>query len=786
MPLSFFRPLNVVCILLILSVWLCYPKTAAAEDEEVVIAVPAFWGVAKTEQQWQPLADYLTQEIPEYRFAIRAFQLPDLERAVISGQADFVFVNPSIYVLYTYHLGLSSPLATLANRVKGQDISQFAGVIFTRSELTDLKNLSDLKQRKVAAVSPSSLGAYQMQRYRLHQEGLEVEEDLQMQFTGLPLTQVVDAVLSGEADAGFIRAGVLEELVEQGELKPEDYRLLGVKEHVAFPLQVSTALYPEWAFAALSHVSKDLSRRVSGALLSMPLGGEVAQQLNISGFTIPGDYRVIDQLLRELRLPPFDQLPELTWAQIWQQLYAYLLFLVLVLVSVLTLFTLHLYRSNKALKRSQDHIHHLAYYEPLTGLPNRSFLLESLEKDLQCPHGKRLNLLLLNLDHFKTINNARGSRFADGLLRHIAGLLEQHLKREISLFHMSGDEFALLYSSPEIAGQVQAIFSEPVNIDGEYLHLSVSTGSTKIRAGDCDETAELIIGRASMALYTAKQQGGQTSVHFESAMAEHISQKFQVEKELPLAIESGELRLFLQSQVDSLAQVKSAEVLVRWQHPQKGLLSPGYFVPIAEESNLIVDLGRWVLTNACRLLGNRIEQGLNALPLAVNISPRHFRQSDFVNEVADCLQRYRVPAHYLTLEVTESLVIDDLEVMREKMFALRQLGVRLSIDDFGTGYSALSYLKRLPIDEIKIDQSFVQGVTRDKEDAALVEVIIAVAEKLDLDVVAEGVETQEQADFLKRHGQVLHQGYLYCKPMPGDIWYATCVDAGDTAPIMSR
>lgn len=781
MSLPLCRLLRLACLLVSLSAGL-YPDIAAAEDEGVVVAVPAFWGVTKTEQQWQPLADYLRQEIPGYRFDIRAFRLPDLEQAVISGQADFVFVNPSIYVLYTYHLGLSSPLATLANRVKGEDVSQFAGVIFTRPELTDLKNLSDLKQRKVAAVSPSSLGAYQMQRYRLHQEGLEVEEDLQIQFTGLPLTRVVDAVLSGQADAGFIRAGVLEELVEQGLLKPEDYRLLGVKEHVVFPLQVSTELYPEWAFAALSHVSKDLSRRVSGALLSMPLGGDVAQHLNIAGFTIPGDYRVIDQLLRELRLPPFDQLPKLTWKQIWQQLYAYLLPLVLALVSVLTLFTLHLYRSNKALKRSQEHIHHLAYFDPLTGLPNRSFLLEALEQGIENPLGKRQSLLLLNIDHFKVINNVRGSRFADGLLQHIARQLEQDLQGDIRLFYMSGDEFALLCSAAGVAEQVQQIFSEPVNVEGEYLHLSVSTGSTKIRLGDSDETAELILGRASMALYTAKQQGGQRSVHFELAMAEHISQKFQVEKELPLAIESGELRLFLQSQVDHCAQIKSAEVLVRWQHPQKGLLSPAYFIPIAEESNLIVDLGRWVLVSACQLMGRRLKNNQRVVPLAVNISPRHFRQSDFVSEIAGYLQQYGVPAQYLTLEVTESLVIDDLEVMREKMFALRQLGVRLSIDDFGTGYSALSYLKRLPIDEIKIDQSFVQGVTHDKEDAALVEVIIAVAEKLNLDVVAEGVETQEQADFLKRHGEVLHQGYLYSKPEQSDTWYATCVDlhAGST------
>lgn len=737
--------------------------------KNILIGIPDFWGETATYQQWQPLADYLQQSLPGYQVKLKVLTLPEMEAAIESRSIDFIFTNPSLYVLYTYRYGLSSPLATLVDRLEGESVGQFAGVIFTRQERTDLNELQDLKGSRIAAVSASSLAAYQMQRLELQKAGMEPQSDFRMVFTGLPLPKVVDQVISGQADAGFIRAGVLEELVRSGQLAADSYRIISPRRYANFPLPVSTDLYPEWPFAALPHLDHILAARVSGALLSMPLNGEVSDRLGIAGFTVPGDYRVIDQLLRTLKLPPFDQADVIYFDELWQQIQYYALAAITLFTALLLIIAIRLKRINRDLHQSRDHIHHLAYFDTLTGLPNRQSFLELLQQRMLAGEGRLYtSLLIVNIDRFKLINNARGSDFADHLLHKVGERLQQLLPKSSRLFRLSGDEFAILTDQLQIPFQVEELFREPIDIEGEYLHLSLSIGATRIET-DSSESPEKVLGRASTALYTAKQQGGQQTVHFEAVMADQIGRKFQVEKELPRAIENNELRLFLQSQVDAEGQLKSAEVLVRWQHPEKGLLSPLHFIPVAEESNLIVDLGSWVLEKSCALIQQLQEQGC-LIGLSVNISPRHFRQANFIQQVSDCLERYQIPKETLTLEVTENLVIDDVEQLRLRMLQLRQMGVRLSIDDFGTGYSSLAYLKRLPVCELKIDQSFVQGVTQDPDDAALVDVVIAVAANLKLDIVAEGVETETQAAFLNSRGRVLHQGYLYSKPTEVGQW----------------
>ena len=288
---------------------------------------------------------------------------------------------------------------------------------------------------------------------------------------------------------------------------------------------------------------------------------------------------------------------------------------------------------------------------------------------------------------------------------------------------------------------------------------------------NAQDSALDILRRANTALHHSKHRGGEQTAFFEGGLDEQAKQRFNTEHELHHALGAGQLRVFLQPQVNSVGQDVGAEALVRWQHPQRGLLPPGAFVPIAEETNLIIELGVWVLNEVCKLLV-RENSAIAPIRIAVNISPRHFRQSGFVNQIKQILANTGADPARLMLEVTEGMLIDNINDVISKMNELNAIGIHFSLDDFGTGYSSLSYLKRLPINELKIDRTFVQDITTDGNDASLVETILAIAKHLHLQVVAEGVETAEQAAFLNQRGQVIHQGYYFGKPEPIDSWLA--------------
>lgn len=762
--------LSINKIMLFLGLFACLPwgipqlNAQETQQETLTLGLPAFWDKETTHQQWQPLADYLSQSLPNAEIRLQVLDLPEFEQALAQETLDFIFINPSLYVLYTYRYGLSSPLATLVNHQHGQDLPHFAGVIFTKASHTHLKTLADLRGQTLAAVAPESLAAYQMQAYELRQIGLYLPQDAHLLWTGLPLQQVVDAVMSGQADAGFIRAGVLESLQAQGQLSAQEVRIIGRIQYPDFPLAASTRLYPNWPFAARRHLDNELSRQVASALLALPWHGEVAQRLHITGFSVPGDYRLIDQLLRELELAPFDQV-NLSWRQIWAR-WQYPLFVAFSLFALfLVISLLWLLRANRNLRLSRASIHKLAYYHPLTHLPNRAYLLESLSTCLQTPDTQQA-LLLVNLDQFKTINNARGSQFADKVLHLLAQRLVQLSPEKTTLFHVNADEFALLGRLTTPEHLLEALLAS-FTLDGEVLHLSVSAGLAERACLETLPHAESWLKAASTALSQAKQAGGRQLVVFDPVMAASFQQTFELENELLHALQTQAFELYLQPQVDAQAQVKAAEVLLRWPHPTKGMISPAIFIPIAEKSHLIVDLGWWVVEESLKI-AQQVQKW--HLMLAINISARHFRQQNFVSHLFDLLNQYQVDPQYMTLEITESLVIDDIQDLVAKMHALKALGFHLSIDDFGTGYSSLAYLKRLPIDELKIDRSFIQDLPADQDAAALVEAILAVADKMRLRVVAEGVETQAQADFLNQRAQLLHQGYLFARPQSAQAW----------------
>jgi len=422
----------------------------------------------------------------------------------------------------------------------------------------------------------------------------------------------------------------------------------------------------------------------------------------------------------------------------------------------------------------------LAWFDPLTGLPNRQRLLAELPQILhpRPGNGEQAGLLIVNVDRFKAINDARGRHLGDAVLRALADRLRLHLSSGEVLAHLSGDEFALLlphlgHEAPAAASSLlrraaswHQMLEQPLEAAGEPLRITLSIGATLLGEVAAEQPSEAL-RRADTALHQAKEAGGNQTVFFDSRMGQWVAERFALEQELRHGIEQGELRLYLQPQVDAQGQTVSAEALVRWQHPQRGLLSPALFIPLAEESGLIEALGRWVLEQVCGWLGRLQAQG-RRLPISVNISPRQFQQSDFGARLQELLQRSQARPGDLMLEFTESVVLHDLERVIERMAALARLGLRFSIDDFGTGYSSLSYLKNLPIHELKIDRSFVQDAPHSPSDAALVAAMLAVASLMKLQVVAEGVETEEQSLLFRHHPGALMQGYLFGRPEPAE------------------
>ncbi|WP_083446956.1 EAL domain-containing protein [Azoarcus sp. CIB] len=1006
------------------------PAGGVAHDP-VEFAVLSFSPLEETRARWQPLVEYLNGAVEGGRFVLRVHHLDDLVAALANGHIDFVLVNPALYVQLTYQHHLSSPLVTLVNKEDGVPVSAFGGVIFTRADRSDIDSFADIGRVRVATAGRAAFGAYQMQVAELLRAGARPPREHLLIETGQPQNKAIDAVLEGSADVGFVRSGLIESLVRQGRLDPASLKLISVRRYPGFPFPVSTRLYPEWPVVAMPQVPHDLARRVTAALLALPHDGAIADALRISGFTIPGDYRPVDDLLRELRLPPFDRAPEFTLFDVWRRWKPYAVALLLAGFALAAFATLRLGWINRRLARAQqesqrlaanlsqaqsvaqigswnldvgtnalvwsdetyrlfgvrpgtpvtyddflqfihpddraavdrawqvalqgapydvehrilrnggitwmqeradlcfdsngkllgaigtvqdvtarkladeelrklslaveqspecifitdpdgnieyvndalvritgftrdevlgcnprifksgktstetfgemwqalqrgeiwqgeivnrrhdgseiieysiiapvresdgtvshylaiqqditerkvaaERIHHLAFYDELTGLPNRSLLIDRLTQVLASRQhqGYREALLLFNIDRFKVVNDARGSVLGDVLLKAVGARLRDVVREGDTVARMAGDEFALMLPvvdrtaeaasrhALQVARKIRSALETPFELGGETVRITGSIGITLFPEEDSD-TASEILRRATTALHRAKQGGGSHPAFFEASMGETAAESFRIERELRAGIPRGELRLFLQPQFSAAGDMVGAEALVRWQHPQRGLVPPGAFVPIAEESDLIVELGIWVMNEACRLIAAAATAGL-PLALSVNISPRHFRKPEFNAWVRDVLDRTGAQPARLTLEITEGLIIDNVSDVVAKMNELSALGVRFSIDDFGTGYSSLAYLKRLPIDELKIDKTFVQDAPHDPSDAALVETILAVARHLQLKVVAEGVETTEQAEFLNSRGQVVHQGYLFGRPAPADEWVA--------------
>ena len=432
-----------------------------------------------------------------------------------------------------------------------------------------------------------------------------------------------------------------------------------------------------------------------------------------------------------------------------------------------------------ARKTAQDEIRQLAFYDPLTHLPNRRLLIDRLNHAMTASIRSKLHgaLLFIDLDNFKNINDTLGHDQGDLLLQQVAERLSSCVRVGDTVARQGGDEFVIMLLNLSEAAQEAAIQTEaigekireildrPFHFAGHIHHNTASIGAT-LFDGDIESTDEHL-KRADLAMYQAKAAGRNTLRFFESDMQATVTLRAALETDLRQGLQDQQFLLYYQAQIDDVGRVTGAEALVRWQHPIRGFTSPAEFIPFAEETGLILPLGRWVLETACwQLAAWSQETATVHLTMAVNVSARQFRQANFVEQVVELLDRTGANPQKLKLELTESMLLDNLEQIITKMNALKVLGVGFSLDDFGTGYSSLSYLKRLPLDQVKIDKSFVRDVFTDPHDAAIIRTIVALAQSLDLSVIAEGVETEPQRDFLANNGCHAYQGYLYSRPLP--------------------
>jgi len=432
-------------------------------------------------------------------------------------------------------------------------------------------------------------------------------------------------------------------------------------------------------------------------------------------------------------------------------------------------------------KAAEDEIKSLAFYDVLTRLPNRRLLLDRLQlAQASSARSERQGaLLFIDLDNFKVLNDTLGHDHGDLLLQQVAQRLAHCIREGDTVARLGGDEFVVMLedlseqpqeaaTQAELVGEkIIAAFNRPYDLAGHEYHITPSTGIT-LFAGH-RETVDELLKRADLAMYQAKAAGRNTLRFYDPQMQAAVSARVALEAALHEAVQSGQFVLHYQVQIGSAGQMIGAEALVRWQHPQRGLVSPAEFIPLAEETGLIMPLGCWVLESACRQLVTWSAQSDKAhLTLAVNVSPRQFHQPDFVEQVLAALERTGADPGKLKLELTESLLLDDVEDIIARMSALKAHGVGFSLDDFGTGYSSLAYLKRLPLDQLKIDQSFVRDLLTDPNDAAIAKTIVALAESLGLAVIAEGVETAAQRDCLAGLGCHAYQGYLFGRPGPAE------------------
>jgi len=436
------------------------------------------------------------------------------------------------------------------------------------------------------------------------------------------------------------------------------------------------------------------------------------------------------------------------------------------------------YRINK----QKDILHHQAHHDSLTGLPNRTLFSDRLEHGIELAkrqHGK-LALFFIDLDNFKQINDSLGHHIGDKVLMVVSERLKAKTRKEDTLARLGGDEFTIIMENLKeiqqvsvLAQKIQKVLGKPMYIEGNTLYISCSIGIS-FYPQDAQNANDLV-KYADAAMYKAKEEGRNNFQFYSEEMTALAYERVMMEADLRQAIKNEEFLLYYQPQVNGkTGKMTGMEALIRWEHPHLGMVSPDKFIPIAEESGLILEIDRWVMRTAMRQIRKWYDRGLDPGILSLNLSMRQLKDESFIAMIKECFTTMSFDPKWLELEVTEGQMMKKPDEAIAILEEIKEMGINIAIDDFGTGYSSLSYLKRLPVSKLKIDQSFIQGIPEDKENAAIVKATIALAKSLHLHIIAEGVEAEDQKEFLINNGCIIMQGYYFARPMTAELVEKKC------------
>lgn len=987
-------------------------------EEALRLGILAFRPKEQAIQQWQPFATYLQNTIGK-PIALHIYNYPEFTQAVANHEVDIILTNPGHYIVLKHKFKLSAPLVTQITQKEHVILTQFAGVMFTRKD-SPISTLRDMEDKHIAVTNTNSLGGYQMQAYELALHNI-YPKDTHLLITGMPHDKIIQAVLSSEADVGFVRTNVLEDMVHEGKLNLSDIKIINEQKNPNFPFLHSTRLYPEWPLVVVPSFDEHIARALTVALLALPSQSDVAKSAQIYGFTVPSDYKGVEDALRMLRVPPFEEAPKFTLGDFWARYFKHI---TLILVGFL-LFVLgvgvQLFRQNRRIRRNERHLlsvqdslqstldaipdalfemsldgiyfsvrrapmhtglaaqsfigkkvyeiypqsvadvfmgalqeanreghafgyqfslnvnsnirwfelsvskkkemhtvahfivlshdvtdrkeseaklklaasvftyaregimitnasgeivdvnetftsitgftheevigqnprflksgrqgeafyqqmwqsliekghwygeisnrnksgqvyiqmtsisaiydengnvqsyvalftdittmkehekqlEYIAHYDALTSLPNRVLFADRLRQAMAQTERrkKELAVVYLDLDGFKVINDQYGHHVGDELLVIIAGRMEEALRQGDTISRLGGDEFVAVLSDLKSQEECTPILerlllasSEPVVINDTIIQVSSSIGVTLYPRDGVD--AEQLLRHADLAMYQSKQSGKNRYHFFDVEYDRSVKEQNESLESILTAINNNEFVLYYQPKVNLRThKLVSVEALIRWRHPEKGFLLPHAFLPIVEDHILSIKLGEWVIERAFQQMSAWIKEGVY-LSVSINVGARQLQDANFTDYLQSMLLRYPdVPAHLVELEILETSALEDMAHVSHIMHACKTLGVRFALDDFGTGYSSLSYLRKLPIDILKIDQSFIFNLLNDRDDLAIVEAVVGLSKAFDLSVIAEGVETQEHAELLLKHGCELAQGYGIARPMHPD------------------
>ena len=1034
----------------VLLVCLSLGSTALHARTELDFGVYSARPKALVEASWQPFVDYLNQHLDGVEVRLHALDDAGLQRALAAGEIDLLLTNPVHFIELRASNPLSGAIATVVADAGGQALSEFGGVILVRAGDASLKTLADLRGRRVGTTHANFLATYPAQALEMKAAGID-PGSLRM-FT-LQQTQdsVVEAVLDGRVDAGFVRTGLFEALVAEGR-DLSGLRVLHPLQHPGFPLRSSTRLYPEWPLVALRQADPALMRKVAALALGLETAAPAARAAGIHGFTIPADYARVEEMLRELRLPPFDATPPFTWNDVWARYHETIFVLGLATLAIVLLVrlaqrNLALSQANAAARRlaaeieldrhhlrnvieatqagswewnletgewkmdarwaamlglaaadcdgegracwrkrvhpadlpeaereldrhirgetafyehdlrlrhrdgrwiwvydralavrrdadgrallltgaqididrrkeneerlrlaasvfsssyeailitdvdnrivdvnpafcritgysreeslgrdpgmlasgrqgrefyramwqaieEHDHwqgelwnrrkdgsefaevlsisrvrdargrvIHHLAmfsdisrlkkheeelnriaYFDPLTGAPNRRLLDDRLRQAIAHSRrtGKPLAVCVIDLDGFKPVNDQLGHEAGDQVLIGIVDRLGAILRASDTVARLGGDEFVLLLEDIEgerVLERVLEAIRTPIALASQQVCVSASIGVTLFPEDDADP--DTLLRHADQAMYRAKQRGRNCIQFFDASVEEQQRVRKERLERLDQALRRQEFVLHFQPQVDMAdGRPLGMEALLRWQHPERGLLAPGEFLPDLEGTELETRLGQWVVDHALGALERCRAAGLD-IGVSVNVGPGPLMQAGFVASVRSALERHPdIPPERLELEILESTALDDMVLAMDVLEACHRLGVRIALDDFGTGYASLRHFRQLPFDRLKIDRSFVLDMLEDGEARAIVGAVVQLARTFGREVIAEGVETPAHAAALLALGCRLGQGFGIARPMPvehipGWVSWQTLAPCADDAACAS-